>query len=260
MYNNSYINCELSEGIAIITILNPPMNPLNLGVMNGLKECFNLLEKEESLRAVIITGSGEKAFVAGADIKEFPNWIGDVVEEMTIKGQKLFDKIENFKAPVIAAINGYALGGGLELALSCDIRIASSNAKMGLPEVTLGIVPGYGGTQRLCRTISAGNAKRMIYTGEAITAEKAYEIGLIQEIVAEHELLDYTLKIAHKIANNGPIAVRGAKRAINSERNLTIQYGINVELEVVKEVFSSKDKIEGVDAFINKRKAIFNNK
>ncbi|MEL7647746.1 MAG: enoyl-CoA hydratase-related protein [Sedimentibacter sp.] len=260
MFNNNYVKCEVSEGIALLTVTNPPMNPLNRAVIDGLKECFNLLEKDDSLRVVIVTGSGDKSFVAGADIKEFPDWVGDVTEEMTIKGQKLFDRIENFKVPVIAAINGYALGGGLELALSCDIRIASVNANMGLPEVTLGIIPGYGGTQRLCRTVSVGHAKKMIYTGESITAKTAFEIGLIQEVLPQNELIDRAFYMARKISCNGPIAVRGAKRAINAERNMTIQQGIDTELQIVKEVHSSSDKFEGVDAFINKRKAVFKNK
>lgn len=260
MFDNTFVSCLLNEGIATITIKNPPMNPLSEGALDGIRESFNLLSKDDSVRAVIITGEGEKAFVAGADIKEFPGWTPDIAEDRTNKGQRLFSKIENFKTPVIAAVNGYALGGGLELALSCDIRIASENARLGLPEVTLGIIPGYGGTQRLCRTINVGEAKKMVYTGEMIKADHALAIGLVQEVLPLSELMPRAKAIAGKIAQNGPIAVRGAKQAINCERNFSIQQGMDVELAVAREVFGSEDKNEGVGAFIEKRKAIFNNR
>jgi enoyl-CoA hydratase len=257
MDDNSVIKCTVTDRIATVVIDNPPMNPLCKEAIDGLRECFNLLNDDADVRAVVLTGAGVKSFVAGADIKEFPMWTPDIAEDLTEKGQRIFTQIENFPAPVIAAINGFALGGGLELALSCDIRIASENAKMGLPEVSLGIIPGYGGSQRLPRTINIGDAKKMIYTAETISADRALEIGLIQEVLPPAELMDRALEIARKIASNGPIAVRGVKRAINSERNFTIQQGLTVELSVAREVFSSEDKTEGIDAFIDKRKAVF---
>ena len=260
MFKNEMLTCVVENKIALITIDNPPMNPLSKEVIDGLREAFTLLEQEKDVRAVVITGKGEKAFVAGADIKEFPSWTPNIAEDFTEKGQRLFSKIENFKAPVIAAINGYALGGGLELALSCDFRIASENAKMGLPETGLGIIPGYGGTQRLCRTINVGEAKKMIYTAEMINAEKALGLGLVQEVVPLNTLMERVMELAGKIAANGPVAVRAAKRAINCERNFSIAQGLTVELAAAREVFSSEDEKEGVNAFIEKRKADFQNR
>jgi len=260
MLGNNKVSCILDNGIAVITISNPPMNPLNKEVMDGLRECFNLLSQNDSLRAVIITGKGERAFVAGADVKEFTSWTPDIAEDLTEKGQRIFMQIENFFVPVIAAINGFALGGGLELALSCDIRIASENAKMGLPEVTLGIIPGYSGTQRLCRTISIGKAKKMIFTAEFIDAAEAKQIGLVESVVAPEALMDAAMEIAKKIAAHGPVAVRGAKKAINVGRGLSIEQGMAIELGMARTVFSTEDKVEGVDAFINKRKPVFKNK
>jgi len=245
------VTCE--DHIAVVVIDNPPVNPLNNDVLTELREIFAGLEQKEDVRAVIITGAGNKAFVAGADIKEFPTWTPEMSEDFTERGQRLFTRIENFPAPVIAAIGGFALGGGLELALSCDIRIASEKAKMGLPEVSLGIIPGYGGTQRLCRTIPVGEAKKMIYTAEHINAEKALAIGLVQQVVPQSELLETAKALANKIASNGPVAVRIAKQAVNSERNASMPHGLAAELAGSKAVFQTKDKQEGVDAFIHKR-------
>jgi enoyl-CoA hydratase len=260
MYKNSVIECKLEGGIATIIIDNPPMNPLCKDAIDGLRDSFNLLLNESDVRAVILTGAGDKAFVAGADIKEFPTWTTDVAEDTGAKGQRVFSQIENFPAPVIAAINGFALGGGLELALSCDIRLASENATMGLPEVSLGIIPGYGGTQRLSRTINVGDAKKLIYTAGMIKADEALRLGLVQEVLPSDQLMERAQKLAKKIASNAPIAVKGAKRAVNSERNLSIQQGLAVELSVTRETFGTEDKKEGVDAFVNKRKAVFKNK
>lgn len=253
------VNCKVENGIATIIIDNPPMNALSKPIMDGLRECFYNLGNDDSVRAVIITGEG-RSFVAGADIKEFTSWSPDDAEDLTDKGQRIFMKIENFAAPVIAAVNGFALGGGLELALSCDIRIASEKAKFGLPEVTLGIIPGYGGTQRLCRTINVGKAKRMIYSGEIIDAAEAEKIGLVDCVVSPDALMSNALDLARKIAANAPIAVCGAKKAINEGRNLSLEQGLAVELGVARKCFSTEDKQEGVDAFINKRKPAFRNK
>jgi len=251
--------CHVEGEIAVITIHNPPMNTLDRTVMDGIRTSFNQLKENETVRAVIVTGEG-RSFVAGADIKEFSSWTSDEVEDLTDKGQRIFMQIENFPAPVIAVINGFALGGGLELALACDFRIASEKAKLGLPEVKLGIIPGYGGTQRLCRTISIGQAKKMIYTGAIIGAPEAREIGLVETVVAPDELMGVALAIAKKIAANAPIAVRGAKKSINTGRNLSIEQGMAIELCVARMCFGTDDRKEGVDAFINKRRPRFQGK
>ncbi len=250
--------CHGEDEIAIITINNPPMNTLDGTVMDGIRSCFNRLEQNETFRVVLVTGDG-RSFVAGADIKEFSSWTLDEMEDITDKGQRIFRQIENFPAPVIAVINGFALGGGLELALACDLRIASEKAKLGLPEVKLGIIPGYGGTQRLCRTIPVGQAKKMIYTGEIISASEARKIGLVEAVVAPDELMGVALDIARKIAATAPMAVRGAKKSMNTGCNLSIEQGMAIELSVARSCFGTNDREEGVDAFINKRIPIFKN-
>lgn len=253
------VDCHIESEIAVITIHNPPLNTLDGTVMDEIRTCFNQLKKNETVRAVLVTGKGP-SFVAGADIKEFSSWTLDEVEDLTDKGQRIFMQIEKFPAPVIAVINGFALGGGLELALACDLRIASEVAKLGLPEVKLGIIPGYGGTQRLCRTIPVGQAKKMIYTGAIIGAPEAREVGLVETVVAPDELMSVAWDIARKIAANAPMAVRGAKRSINTGRNLSIEQGMVVELGVARMCFGTEDRNEGVDAFINKRKPRFQGK
>lgn len=258
--NSDFVTLTYDGTIATVTISNPPMNPLSKGAISGLIDAFDELDAQADIRAVIITGAGEKAFVAGADIKEFPTWTPQLAEELGSKGQRLFTRIENFPAPVIAAVNGFALGGGLELALACDIRLCSENARMGLPEVGLGIIPGYGGTQRLAQTVPVGEAKKMIYTAEHIKPDKALAIGLVQEVTTLEALLPRAKELAQKIAGNAPMAVRAAKYSVNFVRNFTLEQGMAVELAASKACFMSEDKVEGVDAFINKRQAEFKNK
>lgn len=260
MSQQELVILEIKDKIATVTLNNPPMNPLSRPVLEGLKQTLDRLEQEDDLRVIIFTGAGEKAFVAGADIKEFPTWTPQSAIDNTAYGQRLFQRIESFPVPTIAAVGGFALGGGLELALTCDIRIASENAKMGLPEVTLGIIPGYGGTQRLVRAIGPGQAKKLMYTGEMIPAAKALGIGLVQDVVKREELMNVVRELAEKIAANAPIAVRCAKNAIDDERRLTMPHGSATELEATATVFASEDKIEGVNAFIEKRKPIFRNR
>jgi enoyl-CoA hydratase len=259
MSGNDLVKCVLEEGVATITINNPPMNPLNAGVLAALKNRLAGLVAEDSLRAVILTGEG-KAFVAGADIRELAEWTPDQAEDLTAKGQRLFVDVENFPAPIIAAVNGYALGGGLELALACDIRIASAKAKAGLPEVSLGIIPGYGGSQRICRAIGIGKAKRLLYTGEIIDAAEAERIGLFDAVVEPEKLLPAAGELAGKIAANAPLAVRGVKHSVNVGRELTLEHGLAVELRVSRACFASGDRTEGMAAFLEKRKAAFKNK
>ena len=258
MFTSEKVRCVLEAGIALVTIDNPPMNALNKQVMDDIRACFNALREEPTLRAVVVTGEG-RAFVAGADITEFTSWTPDLAEDFTEKGQRIFTQIENFPTPVIAAVNGFAFGGGLELALACDIRIASEKAKMGLPELTLGIIPGYGGTQRLSRTIGMGKAKKMIFSAEPVDAAEALACGLVEIVAPVDGLLAAAMDLAKKIAAVAPIAARNAKKAINSGRNLSIEQGLAIELALAKECFRTEDKVEGVDAFVNKRKAQFKN-
>ena len=258
---NKIVSCMLEDGIATVTITNPPMNALNDDAIVGLRDVFADLDKEPTVRCVILTGAGEKAFVAGADINQFPTWTPDIAEQYTEKGQKIFlNNIENFKTPVIAAINGHAVGGGLELALACDIRLASDKARMGLPEVSLGIAPGYGGSQRLCNTIPVGEAKKMLYTGALIKADKALAIGLVQGVYPLEELMPQAKELANAISANGPLAVSATKAAINYQRNLWIEKGLAFELAGQKRMFGTADCREGVQAFLEKRKPSFQGK
>ena len=192
------------DRLAIVTLDHPPVNALNSGVMEALEKVFDELAGDKEIGAVVLTGAGEKAFVAGADISEFTTLSSENGERLSRRGQLIFQKIEDLPAPVIAAVNGFALGGGLELALCCDIRVMAENARVGLPEVTLAIFPGYGGTQRLPRTIAPGKAKELIYTGEMIDAAEAYRIGLADHLVPPGEALAEARKIAEKILKRPP--------------------------------------------------------
>ena len=257
--SDPYIRLAVEDAVATVTIDNPPLNPLNQAVMDQLRDTFTRLRHRPEIRAVILTGGGEKAFVAGADITEFPAWTADLAEDFTEKGQRIFARIENHPCPVVAAIHGYALGGGLELALACDIRIASEDAWLGLPEVGLGIIPGYGGTQRLCQVVPMGEAKKMIFTGRPIDAQRAFAIGLVQQVTAPADLLPEARRLALQIGKNGPVAVREAKASMNFQQNRWIASGLERELQGARTVFGSSDKEEGVAAFLEKRSAEFTN-
>lgn len=257
IYDNGKVSCTYGDFIAWVRIDSPPANAIDSGVVDGLSECFELLYEREDVRAVIVTGTGNY-FAAGADIGEFVSWnTPEIAEAMTKKGQDLFLRIEQYPAPVIAAVNGYALGGGLELALSCDVRLAADTAKMGFPEVTLGIIPGYGGTQRLFRAVGPGMAKKMIFAAEKLSAEEAYSIGLVQRVVEAARLEEAAEALAAAIAQNGPAAVRTAKACIDAGRDLTLTEGLKCELEGAKACFATEDKKEGVTAFLEKRPAVF---
>ncbi len=245
------------ERLAIVTINHPPVNALNRQVMDELEEAFDQLSEDEAIGAVIITGVGEKAFVAGADISEFPTLTSANGEQLSSRGQAIFQKIADFPAPVIAAVNGFALGGGLELALSCDIRVMAENARVGLPEVTLAIFPGYGGTQRLPRTIAPGKAKELIFTGDMIDAAEAYRIGLADQLVPVGEALAAARKIAGKILKRGPIAVRLAKQAINRGLEQTMTEGCKTEARLFAQLCDTEDQKEGARAFLEKRPPVF---
>lgn len=253
-YNNLEISTE--DKIGLITINRPKaLNALNKETIEELSNAFGELESNEDIRVIILTGSGEKAFVAGADIKEFKDFDGKQGQQLAQVGQTiLFNKIENLKKPVIAAVNGYALGGGLELAMSCHFRIASDNALLGLPEVTLGLIPGYGGTQRLPKLIGKGRAMQAIMTAEMFKAEKAEQIGLVNEVVTLEELLPRAKKIASKIAFNSPVAISKAIEVINLSDS---DKGFEAEINAFGELFDAEDFKEGTTAFLEKRKPNF---
>jgi len=253
-YNNLLV--EIENKIALVTLNRPQaLNALNKDLLNEISDFLDEAEKNPEIRVVILTGSGEKSFVAGADIKEFSDFGGQQGELLAKEGQdKVFNKIENFPKPVIAAVNGFALGGGLELAMACHFRIASENAKLGLPEVTLGLIPGYGGTQRLPKLIGKGRAAQMIFTAEMVPAQRAFEMGLVNEIVLQTELLARTKAIASRIAGNSSLAIAKAIRAVNASDS---KDGFDLEIRSFGELFDQKDFKEGVGAFLEKRKPEF---
>ena len=252
---------EKQDNIAVITINRPTkLNALNKATIQELHEGFKALNQDQSVKAIIITGSGGKAFVAGADISEFANFSVEEGEKLAAKGQELlFDFVQNLSKPVIAAVNGFALGGGLELAMSCHFRVASTNAKMGLPEVTLGVIPGYGGTQRLAQLVGKGRAMELIMTAGMLDAEKAAAYGLVNHVVSQEELLDFTKGIALKIANNSSIAIAKAIEAINANFEDGTN-GYEVEIKNFGACFGTEDFKEGTTAFLEKRKAVFTGK
>ncbi len=253
-YENILISKE--ERTAVITINRPEsLNALNALTISEISSALDELQNDGEIRVIILTGSGEKSFVAGADIKEFSNFNQEKAEELARNGQNsLFDKIENLNKPVIAAVNGFALGGGLELAISCHIRYASENAKLGLPEVTLGLIPGYGGTQRLPKLVGKGIANEMIFSAKMIPAQRAKEIGLVNEVFPVEELLAKTKELASIIAKNSPMAISKAIKATNLSDT---DKGFEAEIKSFGELFDMDDKKEGVSAFLEKRKPNF---
>ncbi|MEA9413643.1 enoyl-CoA hydratase/isomerase family protein [Flavobacterium sp. PL02] len=258
-YENILVSIE--EKIATVTINRPTkLNALNKTTINDLQKAFKLLAKNNDIRVIVLTGSGEKAFVAGADISEFANYSIEEGTALAAEGQeKLFDFIENLKKPVIAAVNGFALGGGLELAMACHFRIASDNAKMGLPEVSLGLIPGYGGTQRLPQLIGKGRAMEMIMTAGMLNAQEAKQYGLVNHVVPQAELIAYCNSIAEKIIKNAPYAISKAIKAINANYK-DGKNGFETEIKSFGKCFGTKDFIEGTTAFLEKRKAEFTGK
>ena len=256
--NNQNILIEKQNNIAVITINRPTkLNALNKATIQELHDGFKTLNEDKSVKAIIITGSGEKAFVAGADISEFANFSVEEGGKLAAQGQELlFDFVQNLSTPVIAAVNGFALGGGLELAMACHFRTASTNAKMGLPEVTLGVIPGYGGTQRLAQLVGKGRAMELIMTAGMIDAETAKNYGLVNHVVAQEELLDFTKGIASKIVNNSSVAIAKAIEAINANFEDGTN-GYEVEIKNFGLSFGTEDFKEGTTAFLEKRKAEF---
>jgi enoyl-CoA hydratase len=252
---------ELRPPIAVVTLDRPKvLNALNLQSMAELERVFVDIQQNPDVRAVLITGAGEKSFVAGADIRELASLSAQEGERTAARGQRIFSLIENCGKPVIACINGFALGGGCELALACTLRIASTNARLGQPEVKIGIIPGYGGTQRLPRLIGKGAALKMILTGEAITADEALRLGLVDEVVAADQLLARAEQIAQTIAGMAPLAIRDSIRAVNSGYDLPLASGLELEASLFGLACSTGDKEEGTKAFLEKRAPKWNGK
>ena len=246
---------EVKNSTGIITLNRPQqLNALNLQLIDDLNQELEKIKTNKNVKSIIITGSGEKAFVAGADIKEFAKFTRKEGKSLAKDGQKkLFNFIENFPKPIIAAINGFALGGGLELAMACHIRLASSNAKMGLPEVSLGVIPGYGGTQRLAQLVGKGKAMEMITTGRMIDANQALNYRLVNNIVQPEDLISTCKDLANQIAKNSPNAISAAIKSINAGFNSNLN-GYEVEINSFGSCFGTEDFIEGASAFLEKRK------
>ncbi|MBR1670709.1 MAG: enoyl-CoA hydratase/isomerase family protein [Butyrivibrio sp.] len=249
----SFVNCEVKDKIAVITINRPEaLNALNSQVLDDLDAAFSGLDLDV-VRAVVLTGAGEKSFVAGADIGEMSTLTKAEGEAFGKKGNDIFRKIEQLPVPVIAAVNGFALGGGCEISMSCDIRICSENAMFGQPEVGLGITPGFGGTQRLARLIGDGMAKQLIYTARNIKADEALRIGLVNAVYPQEELLAAAEKLAGQIAANAPIAVRACKKAINDGRQVNIDDALVIEEKLFGSCFETADQREGMANFLRKK-------
>lgn len=256
--NYTNILSDTDNGITLITINRPnKLNALNKATIEELHDAFKAANQDKNCKVIVVTGSGDKAFVAGADISEFADFDVENGGKLAAKGQELlFDFVENLSTPVIAAVNGFALGGGLELAMACHFRVASDNAKMGLPEVSLGVIPGYGGTQRLPQLVGKGRAMEMVMTAGMIDAETAKTYGLVNHVTTQDDLLPLCEKIATKIMRNSSVAIGAAIKAINANFKDGVD-GYQVEIEEFSNCFGTDDFTEGTTAFLEKRKAEF---
>ena len=252
---------EKSEGIAIITINRPDaLNALNAETIDEILQCLEDIAKDDNVRAVILTGAGPKAFCAGADIKAMKGMTALDARKLSQMGYKLCKAIENLEKPVIAAINGYALGGGLEVAMACDLRIASEKARMGQTEINIGLIPGWGGTQRLPRLVGKTLAKEMVFTGKMIDAQTAYQRGLVNKVVPPEQLMDAAKEMAKELANKAPVALKLSKMLINYGLETDLDTALVLEREAFGVVASTEDLQEGVSAFLEKRKPVFKGK
>ncbi len=255
MFNN--VKLEINQGIATITVNRPDaMNSLNNDVLNDLHDAFTQVAKDESVLAIIVTGEG-KAFVAGADIAAMQDMNPVLARELSSNGHRVMNLIESTPKPIIAAVNGFALGGGCELAMACDIRIASERAKFGQPEVNLGIIPGFGGTIRLPLLVGKGMAKLLIMTGDIIDAQEANRIGLVEKVVAPEHLMDAATSLAVRIISKAPLAVASAKTTIDEGYHMNLPEASDLEIERFSVLFGTQDKKEGIGAFLEKRPAKF---
>src|SRR5499427_862278 len=259
--NFENIILEKKNAIAYVTVNRPKvLNALNMATMEELRTAFHDIKNDAAIRVVIFTGAGEKAFIAGADIAELARHDAVSGKEYTHRGQNVLNLVENLGKPVIACINGFALGGGCEIAMACTMRLASENAKLGQPEVKLGIIPGYGGTQRLPRLVGKGIALQLLLTGEMISAQEAHRIGLVNEVPAPADLIPRAEAIAEKIIANGPLAVQYTMEAVNKGMETTLAEGLYMEAVLFGMASSTEDKREGTTAFLEKRAPRFQGK
>jgi enoyl-CoA hydratase len=255
--SDKLVTYTIDDFIAIITIDNPPMNPLTTELRDQLLAILDELDsKKDEIKVVILTAKG-KAFMAGADIKSFPELTQEKAKARLEKGKQLYLKVEQFERPILCAINGYCLGAGLELAMCCDIRIASSKAQLGQPEINVGVIPGGGGTQRLPRLVGAGIAKELIFTGKFISADQAARIGLVNKVVELERIMDEAMEMATLIASKPPLGIRAAKEAIDRGLNMTLLEGLELEAYHWSYLCGTEDQKEGARAFIEKRKPVF---
>jgi enoyl-CoA hydratase len=259
--NYENILLEKKNAIAYVTVNRPTVrNALNMATMEELRGAFHDIKNDKGIRVVILTGAGEKAFIAGADIGELAKLDAVGGKEFAQRGQSVLNLIENLGKPVIACINGFALGGGCELAMACTLRLASENAKLGQPEVKLGIIPGYGGTQRLPRLVGKGLAMQLVLTGEMISAQEAHRIGLVNEVVAAAELIPRAEAIAAKIIANAPLAVQYATEVVNKGMEMPLAEGLYLEATLFGVCCATEDQTEGTTAFLEKRQPVFKGK
>lgn len=249
---------DIKEGIATITFDRPKaLNALSTDLLQELSDALDEIANDEDIRILILTGAGEKSFVAGADITELATFNALQGKNFAVKGQSILNKLQALPIPVIAAVNGFALGGGTEIALACDFIYASDNALFGQPEINLGLIPGFGGTQRLPRLISKNMAKEMIFTGKLIPADKAKMMGLVNKVCTQETLMDEVIKTAKTIISKGKVSLRAAKEAINSGMNVDLATGCGIEIDAFALCMASEDAKEGTTAFLEKRKAEF---
>ncbi len=247
---------DIQDGIATITINRPEaLNALNSAVLDGIRAAVEGVVGKAG--AILLTGAGQKAFVAGADIAEMVDYGPEEAEAFSRRGQQAFQTLAHFPGPTVAAINGFALGGGLELAMACDVLIASETAKLGLPEATLGVVPGFGGTQRLPRRIGTGKAKQLMFTGQMVDAAEAHRIGLVDEVTSPDALEATCSKMLTKALRNGPLAIQHIKRLVDDGIDMPLDEGLSMEASAFGEVFGTEDQDTGMRAFLNKEKAQF---
>lgn len=257
--NYEHIVLEVSDNIALLTFNRPKaLNALNGALLSEFSHALDEINQNEEIRVLVLTGSGDKAFIAGADISELATFNPLQGRIFAKKGHDAIGKLQSLSIPVIGAVNGFALGGGSEMALACDFIYASENARFGLPEITLGIIPGFGGTQRLTKLIGKNKAKEMIFTGKMITAQEALALGMVNKIVTPETLMDEVMKTAKTIATKGRVSLRQAKYAVNAAQDVDIATGCAIEIEAFAICLASEDSKEGTKAFLEKRKAQFN--